>query len=74
MPLDETTYRKIAEAAIARDRCERAQFLLAGIIEDCAGDGPEESDNLERLHTIEAALVEALIRVQQLQQPPESAS
>ncbi len=74
MPLDDTTIPKIAKAAVARDRCERAQFLLARIIEDWAGDGPEKCDNQERLRTVEQTLVEALLRVRQLQQPPEAPS
>jgi len=54
---------KIAQLAVARDRCERASFLLGGIIEDLSAPPPEQFDNGERLRNAGSALYEALTRL-----------
>ncbi len=63
--MDADRLHRIAQAAIARDRVERAQHLLAGVIEDWSMPG-EKYDNVERVEHAEAALAEALERVRTL--------
>ncbi len=65
--IDAARYQKIGEAASVRDRVERAQHLLGGIIEDWSMSG-EAFDNRERLEHTEAALSEALMRVKALRE------